>query len=802
MSYGNARERGEIMRKALYAGEAARFLVLALAVLAILSIYPLRIWQRTIPEPAGGVRMEVTGPIDDSHDVIQGFIAQYDRLGYADVWIDRLEGGRTLRVTVVDENFQPLFQRYIDLGKEDLPGVVRIPLGLDLTVGREYSLFLMGGYSSYRAGLNNLPADGSASPYFTKLYLNDTLSTDWHLSMTLGYRQPMDRRTSLLWILAIAGTAVAAIVILSLVSRKLGPDRDPIVTVGETVRLALLPISGIAWGILFLFLLLRRYDDRLPDNLFYGAGLIILGALGASFFLREDPVGRRMNEFSALPTITRVIEIVQAVAFALGIQYCCDYMNGLYDADHAIASRREVIAFAVFLLLFLAGKRGEGRERCFPSRLNLFGILAVITFVLLIAFRNGRLWGVTLGALFAAALVCYALSPRRERWLSVLTSGLFLHFGAAMIWCLLHRYFAAFVSARFPFIFHTVTVTAEYLTMMGAAAFALLMAAICRLPRGTGLKEILTAVRPEAMLFGTISAYLLFTVSRTGILALSVTVPILLIVIGFRCGLRRIAVGILTAFLAVLLLFPAVFTLQRILPPMVGRPYFFVIDDADPHLRGAVNWDNRYLIGVERFCSVFLEKIAGIDTPAYRHPEDRWNYDENGDPIYESFNCDEAAAEEPASSGTPATAGVTSGGGNPAASEAPEEEQGQIEQMANGRFTIWKSYLPALNLTGHAEMGVLLPDGEMAVHAHNVYLQTMYDHGIIAGAVFVLLLLLAVVTGTVYGGMRGETATAYVPLALTLGFMVAGLTEWNYHLGNMMTTAMLFSWVPLCFKKR
>ncbi|MBQ3789524.1 MAG: hypothetical protein II800_01185, partial [Lachnospiraceae bacterium] len=243
------------MRKALYAGEAARFLVLALAVLAILSIYPLRIWQRTIPEPAGGVRMEVTGPIDDFHDVIQGFIAQYDRLGYADVWIDRLEGGRTLRVTVVDENFQPLFERYIDLGKEDLPGVVRIPLGLDLTVGREYSLFLMGGYSSYRAGLNNLPADGSASPYFTKLYLNDTLSTDWHLSMTLGYRQPMDRRTSLLWILAIAGTAAAAIVILSLIARKLGPDRDPIVTVGETVRLALLPISGIAWGILFLFLL-------------------------------------------------------------------------------------------------------------------------------------------------------------------------------------------------------------------------------------------------------------------------------------------------------------------------------------------------------------------------------------------------------------------------------------------------------------------------------------------------------------------------------------------------------------------
>ena len=36
-------------------------------------------------------------------------------------------------------------------------------------------------------------------------------------------------------------------------------------------------------------------------------------------------------------------------------------------------------------------------------------------------------------------------------------------------------------------------------------------------------------------------------------------------------------------------------------------------------------------------------------------------------------------------------------------------------------------------------MGVELADGSLSVHAHNTYLQVIHDHGLITGAVYLLL---------------------------------------------------------------
>ncbi|MCR4762615.1 MAG: O-antigen ligase family protein [Lachnospiraceae bacterium] len=788
------------MRKAVWLSDAIRVWLLVVGALLILTVYPFRIWQRIITETGGGVRMEVSGQIDDGHDLIQDFIAQYDYLDAVDVYVEELSAGRYIDLSVFDENLVQIFHKYLDLGDQTIPGWVRIPLGLETEVGKQYRLFFMGAYAGYRMGLENIPTD-KVSPYLLALYVNDTSQPDWHLHIQLRYRQPADRKTSLIWIALIAGITALAVCLTTVIAHRSGRDADRIVTPAEVLRMTLAPLLGLCVLCLLILVVLQRFDYRLSDNAFYFLGIVLAGGTAALFFIPSASHCRNTTDAGSF-SVTSVIEWFHAAAFAMAIQASCAYMNGLYDIDHELASRREVIWLSVFFVLFLIGRRPPHTGRMHP-RLNLFGVAAALFFSLIILFRNTRMWGITLTMLFLAALVCYRFSPRRERWLVLLTRGLFLHFVCSVVYCLARRYYVAFVSARFPFIFHTVTVTAEYLTMMAAASFALLLAAVIRVPRANGIKGLITEVRSEAVLFGTISAYILFTASRTAFVAVFGSIMLLIPVIAWRRQRRRregdtertfgAFAGVLLSLLSALLLFPPVFTMQRILPPMIGRPVYMAVEDAIPDLRGAVNWNSMFLISIERYATVFLDKVANISNIGYDYPEDRFNYDADGYPIYPRVGADDRGWKDGSAGGEAVEVETADSGENDSADE-----------IANGRLTIWKSYLPQINLTGHEEMGVELPDGEMAVHAHDVYLQVLHDHGWIAGTVFALLILFALAAAAMFGRMTGKQPAGgvrFIPFALTAGFAIAGLTEWNFHLGNMMTVAMLASWVPLCFRE-
>ena len=70
------------------------------------------------------------------------------------------------------------------------------------------------------------------------------------------------------------------------------------------------------------------------------------------------------------------------------------------------------------------------------------------------------------------------------------------------------------------------------------------------------------------------------------------------------------------------------------------------------------------------------------------------------------------------------------------ASAQDEAGMSDAEDFSNGRLEIFRSYMDNWNATGHTEMGVLLPDGSISVHAHNTYLQVIHDHGLIVGIYF------------------------------------------------------------------
>ena len=74
-------------------------------------------------------------------------------------------------------------------------------------------------------------------------------------------------------------------------------------------------------------------------------------------------------------------------------------------------------------------------------------------------------------------------------------------------------------------------------------------------------------------------------------------------------------------------------------------------------------------------------------------------------------------------------------------------------------------------------MGVELADGSLSVHAHNTYLQVIYDHGLITGAVYLILGAVSLMQMFRYAYWAGrkkreDSADPYaaLPLAIFLAF--------------------------------
>ena len=104
-------------------------------------------------------------------------------------------------------------------------------------------------------------------------------------------------------------------------------------------------------------------------------------------------------------------------------------------------------------------------------------------------------------------------------------------------------------------------------------------------------------------------------------------------------------------------------------------------------------------------------------------------------------------------------------------------------------------------MTGHEDMGVVLADGSIAVHAHNTYLQLIHDNGLIAGIVFVLLGVVSFIYAMVrYIKERKEDSYLILTVAVIMAFAIAGLVEWVFQISNFFGIALLVVIAPLLFK--
>ncbi|MDE5931927.1 MAG: O-antigen ligase family protein, partial [Lachnospiraceae bacterium] len=388
-----------------------------------------------------------------------------------------------------------------------------------------------------------------------------------------------------------------------------------------------------------------------------------------------------------------------------------------------------------------------------------------------------------------------AIWEKRDRLPQNICNGILLHFLVMAGYCLLHRPYMFYVYYRYPFIFHTVTISAVYLSLVVCAAFVKLLGCYRREPR-------LSCIWKELTVFGISAVYLLFTLSRTGYLAVAAMAVIVIPVVclGMKKKVRSLLIAVAMMFFIVLLCFPGVFTAQRIIPAVTAQPETMPIEELPSEIQHGRDLDSNYYITIRRFIHVFQSKVLGIPDEECINQYKTAKADRESDTEYcmaaGGFAADGMLVASTDFSGSEIS-GQEEGEDSGQMSEE-EQRESDAEAYTNGRLDIFKLYYENLNMEGHDDMYITLPDGNLVVHAHNIYLQTAFDHGIPVGIVFILFGFGTLIQSAVYYRRRkDDRLCSALPLALLIVFAVAGLTEWIFHPCNPIAFCLLLMLAPL-----
>jgi hypothetical protein len=801
---------------------------------AMLVLWPLRLVNETIVSDSKKQMVIQSEDISAGYVVKQMFIAQYDRLKNIDVYITHWDNceGKKFNFVLYDASMNILMQQVIDTEGMEIPGYRTVQVNIDTEVGREYYYLLQGvDDSEFHVAYEDREEGGNI--YNGTLYYGDVEDTDHCMIATYEYEVPLrkgktlvcDALFVLLGVLVSCGTKVYY--------RK-RPERNTLLTVEKAFRSVTNPLVILLGAAACIAVYpVRLFTSDTVSIVFYEVS-IVLAVLAALYAVNHS----RMTK--GIGSSLRLQDYLQSAMFAGAIWACCNYMNGLYEIHHSVAYRQMLIFFALALIVTYkkeqlfnlpnlicvavaaaagriyyvdAIKRLENPEdldyvvveltawvivlACFVvlnvvrdlfrikmTTLSVWYIIFVaVFFALIIIYRNTRGWPIYLVCAFTLYYIRMAAWERKEHLLQNICNGILLHFGVMVVYCLLYRPYMFYQYYRYPFLFHTVTIAAVYLALVVCAALVKFLDKYRR-------DKTLAGTYKELFLLGVAAVYLLFTLSRTGYLAVIVMAVVVIPVSCFAMKKRwkSMFAGIGMMAAAVVVCFPIVFTAQRIVPSVTARPILHEIEELPVEIEHGRVMDSGYYITIQRFVQVFQMKVLGM--PEERCVEAICVVREDGEPAYinEYFKNNDSDAMLLASQNDMALR---------------EQEQEDKDSYANGRMEIFKLYYDNLNKNGHDDMGIMQPDGTFTVHAHNVYLQVAFDHGIFVGVVFLLLGIATLVQAAIYYHRRKEdTVCALLPLALLILFGVAGLTEWIFHPCCPIAYCFLLTLAPLLNVRR
>lgn len=821
------------MRKIIYKSKAIEVIIAAIALMVLVSLWPIRLFHETVTSGIPPVSGEMTEAVDGERTVLQSFVAQYDHLANVRLYVREGSIGESFFVRLFNEGQVMIAEEEVAIEEDKLPGYVTVLMDVDTEVGKMYHLSVQGEDSAVYLACETVSMEDL--PYAGTLYYADSSLDGKNLAADYDYSVPL-RKGKVALFGCVTLFAAAGFLLLCGIYYRNG-KRDKLITVEQAVKTVGNPVVAVGTVICLAAVCMGACGNYMLDNTFFFVSALLLS--GILFY------GINHNRDGQEPVITmeyireHVPDLFQSVCIAGVIGGCCEYMAGLYDIHHAMAERKEMIWFCLAVIamfkwkeifnlynlvyLILAGVAGSFYYRnqvallaeksikeseidwniqvirhsviiavllgiiLIRTLIGLFkkklirpaygyGGLLMVFFGAIIVFRNGRWWTVVLAVGFTLFYLSYGMWEHRKRLLVNVCRGVILQFMLATGYALLHRPYTTYRTARYPHIFHTVTTTAAYLVIVECAAIVILL---CKFRKSQKLRDIWK----ELVLFGVVSAYMLFTMARTGFMAVGIALLFAVIVMSAGEGKEKfvnMGKSLFIMALAAVVCFPVTFTVQRTIPALVSEPYMFEYENfTDATLRGRKLNSVEYM-RVGRFIDLFAEKIfnipAGTFDPYGEIEEYKRTHDENGNEIEETGQL------------------VASADYIPGAEEEPEGD------YTNGRLDIFRSYMEQLNMTGHEEMGAVLKNGEIATHAHNIYLQVAFDHGIPVGILFVLVGLSTFVCACIYYRKKKDIITyAAMPFVVTVAFAAAGMVEWIFHLSNPCSVVLLMVAAPLVF---
>ena len=863
------------MNRKLKRSRAIEYAILCYAAVLMLLVGPIGLLDTVRVEEGNPAVTGVTEAAGQDERIQQVFIADGGYLESISIYAQNDLSRKVVNLSISNDLGETVFSRNVALDAYEAPGFFTIPVEVPTEAGRAYVWQISHPEEELVLGWQNT-AESGLTVYGNYYFVDEDGQIQekigQNILMRFTYSAPLGLWKKAALLAGIALLAGFLVLLTENAARKERRNREVRVQwLFRAVCNPLIAVGAAAWLAAVLFQ--NYYGGVRADKMVYCAGIFIFaGILLYAVNAKRDDI-RPLTLVVRENLLERGLDTLQTLFWAGALWGCIDYMNAMYNIYQAYAYRKVLIFLGLVLLsmcerkalfhvgnlIWLAVSSIAGflywlRFRGAAEQDRLAGLNAVLFVVaglvliqlvllfvkkkvewkklsplyaglltaflfLLILFRNTRGWPIYLAVAFGLLYLFYLGWERKERFLAIFCNGIILNFVCALIFSVARRPFRTWYFYRYNFVFHTVTVTAGYLTLVLAALFVRLLVRYHRSRKlyawwGTGL------------LFGIAASLLILTLSRTGYLAAAVMGLFILVFVSLVCYRERLRAflaktGVL--ILTVLACFPVTYSAVRLIPPLYDDPYIFELEaePAEWAIHKGDRADSENYITFPRFAYCFDEKLFGDEHRILREFVDTFMADASaleedypsvfhvseltasaaegaGDALAEAgaaLTEMEAVSAEAGAQDTE-TADVTSG-------PSEEEEGGDI---SNGRLALFQKYIAQWNLTGHELMGVELENGSLSVHAHNTYLQVIHDHGLITGAAYVLLGVVTLAQMLRYAYLhlyrkrrRGEERDEYaaLPLAVFLAFAVAGLVEWLFHPCNPMGFAAMTVLAPL-----
>lgn len=808
------------MNQTVKLSKAISYIVIICATLLFFAIWPGEFIQQKYVSKSNEIHAMESDPVSVENNVTQMFVGEGGELSAVDLYVCNDMRGETITFRLYDASYTEIFNTFFVVSdSQEFPGFVHIPVGYDIIKDQEYYFTIEGLTADMTVSYEERETSTSIVNGF--MSYGGIEIQRFNVIIRYEYSNPFVWWQVVLFGAIIAAVTVGLCYVIKLLFAKRFTDKE--VKVHTVLRVVLNPIVVLVGLALCLMIFPgRKFGTGMFNYLFYGGSIVLLTLLLLFIINYKRTDNEPLVNVDAWKK--KLPGYIQSVCIAASIWYCYEYMNGLYEIHHSFATRRMLIWFflglvctfskkdllrvwnALYLVIagvaayFYAkpylGIEEEGELYTLDAYLMVIGGFVILLMIInlvqvlrkkatvknkisvpyillfailmgcMIVFRNMRDWLIVLTVIFAIFYLRMWMWDKSDRIANIVTNGLIFNFVYMVVYSLMHRPYHRYYYYRYGLGYHTVTMTGVYLSLVLSAVLVKLL-----LKYRENRKFV--SLWPELILVGAANVYLVMTLSRTGYLAAIVMEIFIVIAFGLKESTSKwkTMIKLYGAILAVsFVAFCPVFTLTRVMPAIVNDPILSDVEMTEACIKKGTPSDSELYMDLKRFFEVAGIKMTGD------YQEARMLLDPTGVFV---VNDDILLAS----------------------TDAEIDDAGTLDNMTNGRIEIFKAYIDNWNMTGHEDMGVLWWDGTMTVHAHNVFLQIIHDHGLPTGVLFIAFGLVSFVLAMIRF-MKKNDLSCLIAMTVIISFAVSGLAEWNFHLCNPYGIALFMAVTPLLFKSK